>query len=222
MDNITVTYVSWSGNSLRDSTVTDRLRRLTSFVGKLYVAWNSLTEIPALTQYWHMETLQELSLEKNEIQTLVWENIPTHVQYLDLQSNKLESLPPIGAAHRCLQVRHLMLRLNKIRTLDANMIPASLEELNMYSNLLIELGDISQLTPKVLHLEFNQLTEVKGEYLPASLEKLYIHFNPLSQTVDLRHLLNLTDLYVSRNDCQGYKQMLPNVRVYKNYWDQCP
>ena len=211
--NITVTDVDWNFDSLTDTTVTWRLRELPSFVRSLALDWNSLTDIPPFTQYWQIDTLEELSLSSNKIRTLVWDNIPTEVQVLGLSDNKLERLPPVRHTHRCLKVRQLFLNNNMIRMLHADMVPATVEELQMGGNQLIEVGDISQLTLHLLDLEANNIREMRGDYLPASLQELWLENLPLTETVDLRHLVNLTDLWVSPSDCQQYKEMLPNLYV---------
>ena len=102
------------------------------------------------------------------------------------------------------------------------MIPGSVQDLDIDGNQLTEVGDISQLTLQQLDLRRNELQALKGEYLPASLKKLRLDGNPLRQTVNLTHLVNLTRLWVSDADCQQYKDMLPNVTVYKTNDYLCP
>ena len=219
MDNITVTDVDW--RSITDNELTWLLQGLTSFVRRLDLGSNSLTQIPALTQYREMETLQKLYLYNNQIQTLVWDNVPTQVWYLSLGNNRLQSLPVLGQAQRCLQVRELRLNGNNIQLLQPENLPVTVEVLHISGNRLTEVGDISQLPLKVLSLHNNNLRELNGQYLPPSLEELWLHGNPLSGTVDLTHLVNLTELGVSPSDCQQYRQMLPSVNVYKTYYSRC-
>ena len=198
---------------MTDSEVIARLRGLTGFVRKLDIGRNSLTEIPALTKYREMDTLEELSLYKNKIEGIMWDNVPTQVQVLYLQYNQLQDLPILEQRQKCLQVRELWLHNNTIQSLQPGMIPGSVQKLYMDMNHLTKVGNISQLSLKVLDLSFNGLTEVIGQYLPASLTELRLDPNPLRQTVDLSHMVNLTRLSVPRSHCQEYRQMLPSTNI---------
>ena len=223
MDNITVTDVNWYNDGLTDSAVTGRLAALTGFVDRLFLGGNSLTQIPALTQYREMETLQKLYLLDNQIQTFVWDNVPTQVWYLNLGYNRLQSLPVLDQEHRCLQVRELYLQGNSIQSLQPENIPGTVEKLDIDSNHITQLGDFSHFNLTFLDLWDNDLSDVNGDFLPTSLEKLLLWGNSLRQIVNLTHLVNLTKLWVPDSDCQAYRQMLPSVTVYKRFSsDPCP
>ena len=128
MENMTVTDVDWSGSwpkrgNLTETSVTKKLKRLTGFVRKLDLKYNSLTSLPDFTIYRLLDSLQQLDLSANTIQTLVWDNVPRQVDHLDLSFNQLENIPTFSQSSRCMQVKQLHLYFNKIHTVYGDSIP---------------------------------------------------------------------------------------------------
>ena len=163
-DNIDVIDVDWSGSrsqpgNLTDTTVTEKLKEITEFVGELDISRNSLSAFPDFAKYRQLHSLEELFLYANTIQTLEWENVPTQVQYIDLSYNQLENIPVVSQSSRCLQVKELRLNKNRIQTVEGSSIPPIVEIIHLDNNQITAVGDLSHLPLTKLDLDKNQLSD---------------------------------------------------------------
>ena len=112
--DINTKNIKWNANSLDDDTVVERLESLTDFVKVLNIRDNQLTQVPTLSDYTQLDTVEQIWLDGNHIENFWWTDFPRNVKLIDLSRNELNMLPAMSEYDCCIQVSHLRLLHNKI------------------------------------------------------------------------------------------------------------
>jgi len=169
---------------------------------------NKLSDISQLTQLPHLLTLQ---LENNQVQSLDClqeANLPW-CQKLNLSSNKLTSLPPLGVLQR---LRSANFGSNEIESLAGFGAHPVLQELDLQENKLASLEGLGTLAClKRLVLAGNALTSLAGLDAP-QLERLEAGRNQLASLEHVAGAPRCLVLDVSENQFTSDDFMLPELR----------
>ena len=212
--------MDYSRRSLSNEKLTDILNDLNVFVTALDLNHNSLKEMPYLSDYQMLDTLNKVIMSKNKIDHFYWQQFPQQASMIDLSFNELINLPTVGKYDFCLEIKTLRLSNNRLlslpdishlplRGLDVyqndltevreEYLPVLLEILDIGDNQIKSLPDLSHLPLIELSVSGNNLTELNAKHLPLTLERLWIGDFQIKSLPDLSHL-PLIELGVRSND----------------------
>ncbi|KAL4273524.1 hypothetical protein GQ457_13G030190 [Hibiscus cannabinus] len=220
-------YLSLAFNRLEGSSPNDfqQLSRLVN-LETLYLSWNLLTN-DILFHISGISSLKNLSLRSNLLEGKLLHiqglNNLTNLIYLDLNSNKIESISnQDGTQLRLMKLEQLDLSGNLFRDNTFSFLEGlpSLKSLDMSTNYLhgsLDIKKMSNLTSlKKLNLNFNQIESLQsskddGTKLQklTQLEELNLNGNLLNNSVfaSLNGFSNLKSLDISHNQLQGSLDM---------------
>ena len=121
------------------------------------------------------------------------------VDRLNLSGNRLTCVPDLTQYKQLRQLKVLVLFANKMTKVTVENIPPSCEVLGLHGNQISDVPDLRPLTRlSRLYLNHNNIQHLPSAHLPPSLTTLWVSFNRLTD-IDLSHLTNLTQLFLSDN-----------------------
>ncbi|KAF2687348.1 L domain-like protein [Lentithecium fluviatile CBS 122367] len=205
------------GNMLRELSV--GLRRLTQ-LSKLNLSRNKLP-LGVLDIVTQITSLRELKLAENALEGDVPSSLENLVQLetLDLQGNKLTSLPPEVRA--LTHLRSLNISENKLAALPNELftsvpIVELIASKNAFGGSFFDVDTVPHL--QKLHLSNNSLTElcVSGTILLPALKHLDVSLNRMSNLPDMSSWTSLTTLLVGENNLSTLPEGFLTLQQLRN------
>ena len=183
---------------LNDENIRQYLQyHLDTHVGTLNLWGNQLTDLSWISEFSQLDTLKELHVGWNRIESFSWDDIPPLTEVIYLHGNNLVSLPHIGKHNTCVHVKTLSLSRNQLENMECSHIPHTVVKLDFYKNKIKTLCNMTLFTQlRKLDLSDNQPTTVSADHLPPSLQTIYLR-NNLFDCVNISQSLSVSV------DCDG-------------------
>ena len=186
--------------NLNDENITEYLQNhLDTHVGTLSLRYNQLTDLSWVSEFPQLDTLKELDVSSNRIESFSWDDIPPLTEEIYLWSNNLVSLPHIGKHNACVHVKTLWLGRNQLKNMECSHIPHTVVTLYLLYNNMKTVCDMSHLQLTKLYLSHNQLENMQCSHIPHTVVTLVLLHNKLKTLCDMTLFTQLRYLYLNNN-----------------------
>ena len=200
LSGVTTTSQRFYRQNLNDEIIRQYLQNhLGTHVGTLSLWNNQLTDLSWISEFPQLDTLKELDVRHNRIESFSWDDIPPLTEVIYLSENNLVSLPHIGKHNTCVHVKTLSLSSNQLENMECSHIPHTVVKLYLHSNNMKSVCDMSHLQLTYLSLHSNQLENMQCSHIPHTVVKLDFSYNKIKTLCDMSLLTQLRELDLSDN-----------------------
>ena len=141
----------FGSQNLNDENIRQYLQNnLDLHIRVLSVQYNQLTDLSWIMEFKRLDTLKELDMQDNKIESFSWDDIPPLAENINLDNNRLKAIPRIGKYNGCIHVKRLDLSYNQLENIECDHIPHTVEWLYLGNNKLTSLF----LTVQTTHIPF--------------------------------------------------------------------
>ena len=203
LSGVNTTTQSFYSQNLNDENIREYLQNhLDTHVGELSLQGNQLMDLSWISEFPQLDTLKELDVWGNWIESFSWDDIPPLTEVIYLYRNNLLSLPHIGKHNTCVHVETLHLGYNQLENMECSHIPHTVVKLYLSYNNMKTVCDMSHLQLTTLSLSHNQLENMECSHIPHTMVRLDLSYNNMQTMCDMSHL-KLTELYLYNNQLEN-------------------
>ena len=200
LSGVNTTTQEFIWKNLNDENIRVYLQNhLDTHVGTLRLQWNKLTDLSWVSEFSQLDTLKELDVSGNRIESFSWDDIPPLTEKIVLWGNNRVSLPHIGKHNTCVHVETLGLNNNQLENIECSHIPHTVVTLSLQYNNIKRVCDMSHLQLTKLSLSGNQLENMECSHIPHTVVTLDLSYNKIKTLCDMTLFTQLRTLYLSFN-----------------------